>query len=91
MFEEQVNSLIFYFQNCPVGKRLPVINLTAQIEGETANTIIWIPVGSHNGYFTCRIEFSGSHGSANPCIAASDNEDVGHKIFLLHTSGGYRI
>jgi hypothetical protein len=61
---------------------MPVINLTAQIEWKAANTEIRIPISNHNGHFACRIEFSGSKGSANPCITASDDDNVGHKILL---------
>jgi hypothetical protein len=49
---------------------------------EAANTEIWIPIVSLNGHFACRIEFSGSKGRAYPCITASNDEDVGHKILL---------
>jgi hypothetical protein len=61
---------------------MPVINLTAQIERKSADTEIRIPISSHNGYFACGIEFSGSQGSADPRITASDDKDVGHKILL---------
>ena len=82
MFEEQANALGFYFRYSPVGKRMPVVNLAAQIEWKAADTEIRIPIGDRDGHFACRIEFSGSKGGADPGIASSDDYNVGHKILL---------